>query len=288
MHYSDAVVSCDWLAEHLTDPNLRIFDCTTFLGPSGDPNRPYSVNSGRPQYEEGHIPGSAYLDLQGDFSRSDSPFGMMLDTVENVAAAFARAGVGDDTRVVLYSRTSLPWATRFWWMLHWLGFDNAAILNGGYTKWVADGHPVSTDAQSYPAAHLTPKPRPDVFVGRQEVQAAIGDSATCTINALGPDVHNGQSNKYGRPGRIPGSINIPAASTFTPETHMLKPLAELAPKFTGEGDDRAKRIIAYCGGGIFATLDAFILNQLGFNNVAVYDASLSEWATDPALPMETG
>lgn len=126
-----ALVTGDWLAANLGDPSLRIFDCTTYLAYEQGTGRPYRVVSGREDFDAGHIPDSGYLDLQADFSIQNSPFRFTLPPAEVAAAAFARHGVGDDTRVILYSRKSLQWATRFWWMLRWLGFDDAAILDGG-------------------------------------------------------------------------------------------------------------------------------------------------------------
>jgi thiosulfate/3-mercaptopyruvate sulfurtransferase len=172
-------------------------------------------------------------------------------------------------------------------MLRWLGFDAAAILDGGYDKWVADGRPVSTEPCRYPAGKLTTAPRPGLFVGKDAVLAAIGDSGICTINALQPDTHSGKESRYGRPGRVPGSVNVPAAAQVKRETMEVLAPEAVARSFAAAGADPAKRIIAYCGGGIAATLDAFLLHQLGFGDIAVYDNSMSEWATDDTLPIET-
>ena len=283
----DALVTGDWLESRLGDPGLRVFDCTTELVLEEGTGRPYRVVSGRDGYEAGHVPGAGYLDLQRDFSVQDSPYSFTLPAARDAATAFERHGVGDGSRVVLYSRTSLPWATRFWWMLRWLGFDNAAVLDGGYAKWVAEGRPVSIDPCRYPPGTLTVAERPGLFVGRGEVLAGIGNPAVCTINALGPDVHAGENPRYGRPGRIPGSVNVPAPALVDPGTMELLPPSQIARAFSAAGADPAGRTITYCGGGIFATLDAFLLHQLGFRDVAVYDNSMSEWATDETLPIET-
>jgi thiosulfate/3-mercaptopyruvate sulfurtransferase len=284
--YPEALASGQWLERHLNDPALRVFDCTTYLAYEEGTGRPYRVVSGRADYDSGHIPGSGFLDLQCEFSVQSSLYRFTLPSVEYVADAFARHGVGDGTRVVLYSRKSMQWATRFWWMLRWLGFDEAAILDGGYDKWVADGRAVSTSPCTYPAGTLSVAPRPELFVGKEEVLAAIGQSDSCTINALLPDLHSGENPRYGRPGRIPGSVNAPAPEFLNPETLELLPAEEAEQRFAAVGTDRGKRIITYCGGGIAATLDAFLLDQLGYREVAVYDNSMSEWATDENLPIE--
>lgn len=286
--YPDQIVSTSWLAAHLGDAGLRIFDCTTYLIYETGTGRPYRVASGRSDFAAGHIPGSAFLDLQEEFSDKDAKTNFMMLPIEELARRFAARGIGDDTRVVLYAHKATQWATRIWWMLRSVGFDNAAILDGGYDKWVMEGRPVSTTPHAYPAVQLTTRPRPELFVGKEEMKAAIGDAGVCAINALAPDLHSGANPRYGRPGRIPGSVNVPAASLHDPATFALRPPEQVAPIFTSAGADKSKRILIYCGGGIAATLDAFLLHQLGYDNLAVYDASMSEWAKDPSLPIEVG
>ncbi len=285
--YSEALVSCDWLEAHLNDPDLVIFDCTTYLIPNEGPNRPYDVQSGKADYDEGHIPGAGYLDLQKDFSVTDSPYRFTLPPAGETAATFAQHGVSDGKRVVLYSRKNLQWATRFWWMLRWLGFDNVSILDGGYDKWVADGRMTSTSPCKYEVGSFSINLRPELFVNKEAVQGAIGAVDFCTINALTADLHSGKSPRYGRPGRVPGSVNVPATTLFNSETMEILPIDTVAQAFAGVGADPDKRIIVYCGGGIAATLDAFLLHELGRLDIAVYDNSMSEWANDVSLPVET-
>ncbi len=286
-HHPDALVSGEWLQDNLQDPALRIFDCTTYLIYETDTGRPYRVESGRADCDAGHIPGSGFLDLQGDFSIEDSPYRFTLPPPDRAAAAFARQGVGKDTRVILYSRKSMQWATRFWWMLRWLGFDEAAVLDGGFDKWVADGRPVDTRPCTYSPAAFRVDLRPELFTGKDDVLSAIGDPGSCTINALAPDLHAGENARYGRPGRIPGSVNVPATSQLDPETLEVLPPDIIARSFDAIGANHAERIILYCGGGIAATLDAFLLYQLGYGNISVYDNSMSQWASDDTLPIET-
>lgn len=282
----EALVSAEWLAAHLQDPDLRIFDCSTVLEFTEDGPRPYRVVNCAADHARGHIPGAGYFDLQADFSDDDSPYGMTLAAPEVVAAAFARAGVDATSRVVLYSRRSPSWATRFWWMLRWIGFDNAAVLDGGWERWAAQGMPVSTTDCAYTAGRLTARPRPGIFVTKAEVRAAIDDEETSTISALGRDIHSGENPRYGRPGRIKGSVNVPQIELVDPDTGLFLPPRDIAEKFRAVGADKARRHIVYCGGAIFATLDAFWLHQLGHDNVAVYENSMSEWGPDDSLPME--
>jgi len=173
-------------------------------------------------------------------------------------------------------------------MMRAIGFDNAAILDGGWEKWEAEGRPTSTEHDHYEPATLTPKPRAGLFVGKDDVQAAIGAPAVCTINALAPGAHKGEEQRYGRPGRIPGSVNVPAASLVSPEKLEFPRPDAAAKAFASVGADPDKKIITYCGGGIAASVDAFLLHQLGYRDIAIYDASMSEWATDESLPIETG
>ena len=284
--HPDQLVSTAWLAANLDDPTLRIFDCTTYLIYETGTGRPYRVESGAKDYAGGHVPGSDFLDLQGDLSVQNSPFRFTMPEPADLARRFAAKGIGEGTRVILYSRKASQWATRVWWMLRAIGFDNAAILDGGMDKWLAEKRPVSTTASSYAPAKLVARPRPGLFVGKEEMKASIGDPGVCSINALAPDLHSGANPRYGRAGRIPGSVNVPASSLVASSLALLPP-DQIAQTFAGVGADKNKRILVYCGGGIAATLDAFLLHQLGYENIAVYDNSMSEWANDPTLPIET-
>jgi thiosulfate/3-mercaptopyruvate sulfurtransferase len=286
--HPEAIVDTEWLAGNLSDPSLRIYDCTTYLHYETGTGRPYRVESGRGDYGKGHIPGSAFLDLQGELSDSSSRFNFTMPALDDLAARFAAKGIGTGTRVVLYARKNVQWATRVWWMLRAIGFDDAAVLDGGFDRWSAEGRPVETAETRYPAAALVARPRPGLFVGKEEVRAAIGDASACTINALAPDLHKGDNPRYGRPGRVPGSVNVPALSLLDATSLTFKAPEEVAAAFEAVGADRSKRMLAYCGGGIAATLDAFLLHQLGYRDIAVYDNSMSEWAKDETLPIERG
>ena len=286
--HPEAIVSTEWLAANLGDPTLRLFDCTTYLLYETGTGRPYRIESGRADYDQGHIPGAGFLDLQGELSDRTSRFNFTMPTPDDLAARLAACGIGDGTRVVLYSRKTPQWATRVWWMMRAIGVDNAAILDGGIDAWMAEGRAIATSETRYATATLHAKPRPGLFVGRDEMLAAIGDAGTCSINALAPDLHSGENPRYGRPGRIPGSVNLPAASLFEAGSFKLTAPDQVAAAFASIGADKAKRKLIYCGGGIAATLDAFLLHQLGHEDIAVYDASMNEWAKDESLPMEVG
>lgn len=280
------LVETDWLAANLERPTLRVFDCTTYLRP--DPATVYRVESGRADYDAGHIPGAGFLDLQGELSDPDSDLRFTFPTPARFAEAVGRHGVGDDCRVVLYSGDSMMWSTRVWWMFRAMGFDHVAVLNGGWQRWQAEGRPVSTEACRYPPATFTPRPRPELYASKGSVLAAL-DGSACVLNALSAEQHAGTGGRnYGRPGRVAGSVNVPARSLTDPESNRFLPAEALAARFRAAGVLEAEKVIAYCGGGIAATADAFALALIGREDVAVYDNSLSEWARDPSLPMETG
>jgi thiosulfate/3-mercaptopyruvate sulfurtransferase len=282
------LVETDWLARHLGDPGVRVLECTVYLHPADVPGG-FRVESGRAKWSEGHIPGAGFADLQEDLSDRATSLRFMMPPAAQFAEAMSRYGVGDGVRVILYDRALNIWAARVWWMLRAFGFDDAAVLDGGFKKWTREGRPVSTDAGAAPSRTFTPRPRPGLIADKAGVLAALDDTRACVLNALTDEQHRGTGGvTYGRPGRIAGSTNVPARELVDPETHAYLPLDVLRAKFTAAGALDAQRVVTYCGGGIAASSDAFVLVLLGHPNVALYDASLSEWAADPSLPMETG
>ena len=287
------LVETDWLEQHLDAPDLRVFDCTVIAGPSSDPVHskkfPFAFESGRPHFDEAHIPGAGFIDLLGDLSDSSSNLPLMMPSEQQFADAMSRYGIGDGTHVVLYSSSEPMWAARMWWMLRAFGFENAAVLNGGWAKWTAEGRPVSSAACTYSPAPFAGRFRPGSFVGKDDVLAAIGDDGVCTINALPPMMHTGAGGPvFGRKGRIAGSVNVPSGSLNDPETGTYLPAGDLREIFDTVRAGEAGRIITYCGGGIASSNNAFALALIGYDNVAVYDASMFEWGNDESLPMETG
>jgi len=279
------------LAAILDRPSLRLFDCTTYLEPApADSGVPYIAVPGRRTFEAGHIPGADFLDLQSEFSDSNTELRFMMPSVAQLEAAFGRHGVSAESEVVLYSIGSAMWATRFWWMLKSLGFENLAVLDGGLDNWKLEGRAVETGpAKGYPAATFIAKPKPGFFVDKHATLAASADRNTVVVNALGPQFHKGlEPSRYGRPGRVPGSCNVSAATLFDPQTKAFVSLAEAEAKFAAQGITKDKRVVAYCGGGISATVDLFLLDQLGYKNLTLYDGSMGEWAKDTSLPIETG
>ena len=282
------LITTEQLAAILGDPNLRLYDCTTYnepVPPGSD--APYRAVPGDATFAAGHIPGADFLDLQGEFSDAAALHFFMMPGVAQLEAAFGRHGADASKTIVLYSIGTMMWATRFWWMLRSLGVD-ARVLDGGFDKWKAEGWPIETGTpKGYPATIFKAAPRAGFFVDKEAVLARIGDPATVIVNALGPQFHRGlEPSRYGRPGRVPGSVNVSAA-TLVNSDKTLTNLADAAAKFAAQGVTRDKNVILYCGGGISATIDLLLLTQLGFDKLTLYDASMGEWARDPALPIET-
>jgi thiosulfate/3-mercaptopyruvate sulfurtransferase len=183
------------------------------------------------------------------------------------------------------------WATRLWWELRFFGFDAVSVLDGGLPAWRAAGLPRSDVPSRYPPAEFVARPRTEWLATRADVEAivAAGDGATCLVNALTPPVFRGEGpSSYSRPGRIPGSVNAPWTELIDPDTNRFRPLAEVEQKLSGAGALDSESVVAYCGGGISATVDLFALSLLGRNDARLYDGSLTEWTRDPALPVEVG
>jgi thiosulfate/3-mercaptopyruvate sulfurtransferase len=181
------------------------------------------------------------------------------------------------------------WATRFWWMLESLGHSRASVLDGGFEKWSAEGRAIERGSpRGYPTGDFAAAPRPGFFADKHAVLAARDDPSVVVINALGPQSHKGlEPSRYGRPGRIPESVNVPAAALYDPATNTFVNPADAERQFAAQGVIKEKQVIAYCGGGISATVDLLLLRQLGYENLMLYDGSMGEWATDASLPIET-
>jgi len=286
------LVETDWLAEHLNDPELRIIECNVGMPNYLDESASDHIElvSGRGDYKQGHIPGSDFVDLVTEFTNQDDKRSMFpLPSPEQFAEVMSRHGIGEGVRVVIYDRTMNAWAARFWWMLRSYGFDGAAVLNGGWAKWTAEHRPISaTSPQSAPREFVALH-RPELIATKEEVLQAIDDESACIINALDPEEFAGRGPvRYGRPGHIPTSVNIPARGLADPRTHDYWDAETLREQFAAAGAFDKDRVITYCGGGIAGSSEAFVLTLLGVENVALYNGSMMEWAADPELPLEVG
>lgn len=283
----DSLVDVAWLQAHINEPRLIVLDCT--VGFELDEAGRLIFHSGRTDWEAAHIPRSNFADILGELSVQDSPYQFTLPDAEQFEAAMEAIGVGDGAIVILYDTTYSMWATRVWWMLNAFGFENAAVLDGGFTAWKAAGREVTDAPPNVQDATFTADLRDGWFVDQADVVGAVEQStSTCVIDALMPDMYSGASAPYGRAGHIPGAINVPAVAVVDENTRRFLDEGELRKMFNAALYDPEQSVITYCGGGIAATADAFLLKRLGKENVAVYDGSMAQWTDDPSLPLVVG
>lgn len=289
------IVSTDWLEQRLGDPQLRIVDATTFMDIPANGGPP-SVHSGKASYEEGHIQGAVYADLLNDLSDPESPLPFTAPPRELFIDKMTQLGIGDETYTVIYDQGALVenpvvaayWASRLAWQLQYEGFENIAILDGGLPKWQAEGRALTAIPGDYSPASFTGERRPELLATKEDVKKAIDDEKIVLINSLSPEDYKGETDSYPRKGHIPSSINVFFGSHADMQTKKLYTDAELRKPFEAIGAlDPDKKVIVYCGGGIAATWTSLILNKLGQKNVAVYDGSLNEWASDPSCILVT-
>lgn len=276
----DSLVTAEWLMQELGAPDLVVLDASVLIRETDDG---VEVVSGHPSYEESHIPGARFADLMVDLADVDSPLRVAVPTPEAFAAAMGRLGVGDDSRVVIYDDSNSAWAARVWWMLRWIGFDNAALLDGGLQAWKDAGGAIEQRSPLIETRELSVNLRPELIVGQDDVRAVLDDDSVTLIDSLPEEHYRGDFTMYARPGHIAGATNIPVTQ-LTDDSGHYRPLDEVATLFDGDTDGR---VITYCGGGIAASSNAFVMHRLGYRNVSVYTASLQEWAADPDNPMET-
>lgn len=274
------LVSTQWLADHLGADDLLVVDASVlrYTQPSGaggylGGHESYVIN--------GHLPGAVFADLIEEFSDPEGAFPFTRPSAEAFAAAASALGVGPGTSVVVYDAVVGQWAARLWWLLRAFGHDRVAVLDGGLTKWIAEGR--DTDI-----GHVTPSPaaflaveQPGFWVDKAEVEAIVRGEADGALVCGSPA--KDFSGEEGR-GHIPGSRSVPAARLVDRASNAMlaePALRELfAPVLT-------ERVITYCAGGIAAASDALALTLLGHRDVAVYDGSLNEWAADPHAPLST-
>ncbi len=223
----DTLVTTQWLADELGADDLVVLDCTVFLRPG---ENGFVAERGLDNFEAAHIPGAAFADLTGSLVDTTVDIGFAIPTPEHFGAAMEQLGVKDGSSVVLYDENNAMWAARVWFMLRWIGFDDAALLDGGLKAWKAEELPLQTGpaiVEPAPTGSLSLDPRPRLIADKAEVMAAIGDGSTCLIDALPAPVFNGEMQPYARPGHIPGAINVAGTAMLDPETGRFKPAEEV-------------------------------------------------------------
>jgi thiosulfate/3-mercaptopyruvate sulfurtransferase len=271
------LVSTAWLAEHLDDPSVVVVDCRWYL-------KPFDQRDGATEYTTGHIPGAVYLAWDGPIADPARGALNMLAGPDRYAEAMGQLGIGDDTFVVTYDDHHVPVAARVWWTLLVYGHPNAAILDGGFTAWTAQGRPVEAGAPPAPAdppATFTARFDESLYATKDDVLAALRDGSARLVDARMDKAYAAAS------GHIPGSVRVTGLGFLHDGEHWMDPEAA-RQRIASAGVAESPRTILYCGGGVAAT-GAFVgwrLAGLG-ENVSVYDGSWTEWEQDPDTPKAT-
>ena len=275
----DPIVSTDWLAARIKDPDLRIIDAPFYM--PGDPRTPQG------EFEKEHIPGAVLFDLEA-ISDHANPLPHMLAPARAFAEAVGRLGISDGDRIVVYDHAGLLSAGRVWWNFRAMGHDEVYVLDGGLPRWIAENRPLASGPQPTPRRTFTPVFRPALVRDIQQVQAALA-SGVQVIDARARDRFQGTAPepRPGLPsGHMPGAFNTPHSELL--ESGALKPADGLAALFAGEGVDLDNPVITTCGSGVSAAIIALALARLGKWDAPVYDGSWTEWAGRKDTAIVTG
>ncbi|MEO1140031.1 MAG: 3-mercaptopyruvate sulfurtransferase [Pseudomonadota bacterium] len=275
------LVSTDWLAAHLKDPDLRVLDGTLFM--------PGDARDAHAEYHEGHIPGARFFDID-DISdhRSDLPH--MAPPVEKFMSRLRQMGVGDGHQVVAYDAHGLFSAARVWWLFRLMGQENIAVLDGGLPKWLADGHPVEDLPPVIRDRHMTVRREAHRVKDVTQVAAASKLGDYTILDARAPDRFRGdgpEPREGLRSGHIPNSRNVHYKSLLNDDGTMKDPDA-LRAVFAAAGADLSKPVITTCGSGVTAAVISLALERIGKFDHALYDGSWTEWGAFPTVPVATG
>ncbi len=275
------LVSTDWLAAHLKDPDLRVLDGTWFMPAEG--------RDARAEYEAAHIPGARFFDIE-DISDARSDLPHMAPPVEKFMSKLRAMGVGDGHQVVVYDAKGLFSAARVWWLFRLMGQDNIAVLDGGFPKWQAEGRPVEDMPPVIRDRHMTVRRQNHMVKDVTQVSAAskLGDYEILDARSAGRFRGEAPEPRAGlRPGHIPGSKNVPYTDLLNADMTM-KNSDGLRAVFAAAGVNMAKPVITSCGSGVTAAVINLALERIGKTDHALYDGSWTEWGAFPTLPVATG
>jgi len=275
------LVSTEWLAAHLKDPDLRILDGTLFMADEG--------RDARAEYEAAHIPGARFFDID-DISDSRSELPHMVPPVEKFMSRLRAMGVGDGHQVVVYDAKGLFSAARVWWLFRLMGQDNIAVLDGGFPKWQAEGRPTEDLPPMVRDRHMTVRRQNYMVRDVTQVSAAskLGDHEILDARAAGRFRGDAPEPRAGlRAGHVPGSRNVPYTELLNDDRTMKDP-DSLRAVFAAAGVDMAKPVITSCGSGVTAAVINLALERIGKTDHALYDGSWTEWGASPTLPVATG
>lgn len=283
---SDAplLVTTDWLQAHLSDPALRIVDIRGHVAPATDP-LPHYFNH-HIDYTHSHIPGAVFIDWVHEITDPADPRHAKIASPERYAAAMSRNGIGEDTFVVAYDDAAGMFAARLWFTLNYYGHSRVAVLDGGWTKWVAEGRPVTPELPTITPAPFTPQPQPAwIRMADQVLDVVAQPNVAVLIDVRTPQEFAGQASRAKRMGHIPGAVNLPRPALNRPDGTLLSP-DELRTRFAGVGVTESSAVVCYCNGGVSASYGLLALRVAGLNNSAVYDGSWKEWGNDESKPIE--
>ncbi len=279
-HDNNALVSTEWLAGHLGSPDIRVVDASWYMPAEGrDP---------RAEYEQEHIPGAVFFDID-EIADTSSPYPHMMPGAEKFASRVRDLGLGDGLRIVIYDGGPLMSAARAWWMFRAFGHEDVYVLDGGMAKWRAEERPLEDLPPRHRERHFTARADMTKCCDAEAVLAAIDDPAIRIVDVRSAGRFDG-SEPEPRPGlrggHIPGSLNLPFTRLLD-DQGRLKPHEELETIIAGAGIDMKKQVIASCGSGVSACVLALALHQIGHRKVSVYDGSWAEWGARDDLPISS-
>jgi len=261
------LVETEWTAENIDHDNLVVLE----------------TGRSRGDYEAGHIPRARYFGREFYYGEVDGVPGM-FPGVEVVSAALREAGVDNDSVVVIYDAGNGLWATRLFWTLELLGHEHVAVLNGGVEKWTADGHALSDTTPAVVAGGFEPDFQAHLVSTGEEIQANLEDLVVVDARSVGE--YEGTDVRAARGGHIPGAVNVDwVLNNTNAGVNTFLPLDELAEFYEAELEGRNGRIVTHCQTGVRGAHTYFVLRLLGYEDVALYDASWVEWGNDESLPV---
>ncbi|MBT3467498.1 MAG: 3-mercaptopyruvate sulfurtransferase [Rhodobacteraceae bacterium] len=275
------LVSTDWLAEHMKDPDLRILDASTYL--------PGVDRDGRTEYDAVHIPGARFFDID-DVSDGRSDLPHMVPPIEKFMSRVRAMGVGDGHQIVVYDGSGLFSAARVWWLFRLMGQNNIAVLDGGLPKWIAEGREVEDLAPVIRDRHMTVRFQNQMVRDVTQVSSAskLGTSQIVDARAAARFRGEAPEPREGlRSGHIPNSRNVPFTDLLNDDKTMKTP-DQTRAIFESAGVDLKKPIITTCGSGVTAAVLGLALERMGCDMWSLYDGSWTEWGMFPTVPVATG
>ena len=282
---SALLADTSWLADHLGAPGIAIVDIRGSIRPATAPRPHYAAK--REEYLTSHIPGAVFVDWTDDIVEPTAPVHMTLAGPSRFKALMERRGIGDRTDVVIYDDSG-GLAPRLWWALHYYGHDAVRVLDGGWTKWVAEKRPVTADAPKPEPVVFTPRIAPGWRASMADVKDAMKDPGVDLVDCRSPEEFRGEMGRGEQRGRIPSSKNVPSAKALEGEFRTWKRPEELRALYGGAGIVPERPVITYCNAGVSAAVGLFALKLAGFTAVTNYSGSWYEWESDPGNPIARG